>query len=117
MSVAVVHVDAVAEPPEQAPDKDENVTIDGHIMDIRFERDGFVILRFSVNGNSVSALGNMVRPEPGMFYRLRGKWDPTHPVFGRQFRFCWYETVQPRSTEGIFKYLVRIAKWVGPSGA
>jgi exodeoxyribonuclease V alpha subunit len=119
MKIAAVHVDraAVGQAVEDSAPvvSDENVTIDGHIMDIRFERDGFVILRFGVDGKSVSALGNMIRPEPGMSYRLRGKWDPPHPVFGRQFRFTWYETVQPRSTEGIYKYLVRIAKWVGPS--
>jgi exodeoxyribonuclease V alpha subunit len=109
------NADAPTEPAGK-PDKHESVTVEGHILDIRFQRDGFVIAKFAVNGNgSVSVLGNMVRPEPGMSYRLRGRWDAAHPVFGRQFRFDWYETVQPQSTDGIFKYLVRIAKWVGPA--
>lgn len=100
-----------------ANNESETVTITGCILDIRFERDGFIIAKFGMDPDrcKVAILGNMINPEPDMQYKLRGRWADPHPVFGSQFRFDWYESVKPQSTDGIYKYLVRIAKWVGPS--
>ena len=100
-----------------ASNESETVTITGCMLDIRFQRDGFVIAQFGMDPDrcKVAILGNMINPEPDMQYKLRGRWSEPHPVFGSQFRFDWYESVKPQSTDGIYKYLVRIAKWVGPS--
>lgn len=76
---------------------------------------GFLIGAFmEESGKNVSALGNLLNPETGMDYKLYGKWI-TNKKYGKQFQFEFYEVIKPKSTAGIFRYLVRIAKWVGPS--
>lgn len=82
---------------------------------IRYSGDNnFIIGMFSNETGDFSGLGNMFRPEIGMEYHVFGDWS-THPQYGRQLKFVRYETIQPVDTDGIYKYLVRIARWVGPS--
>ncbi len=82
---------------------------------IRFSGDNnFIIGIFNNENGEFGGLGSMFRPEIGMDYLLFGEWSK-HPQFGSQVKFVRYETVQPEDTDGIYKYLVRIAKWVGPS--
>jgi len=61
-----------------------------------------------------SALGKILTPQVGMAYMLTGEWGDS-PKFGRQFKIIAYETVEPADVNGIYKYLVRIAKYVGPT--
>jgi exodeoxyribonuclease V alpha subunit len=51
-----------------------------------------------------------------MVYKLRGNWS-VHSKYGEQFAFLWHELMQPQDTEGIFKYIVSVCKWVGPTVA
>jgi len=59
-------------------------------------------------------LGNMAEPVIGQDYRLAGDWVED-PKWGRQFRFERYSAETPQDQEGIFRYLVRVARWVGPA--
>jgi len=59
-------------------------------------------------------LGSMISPQVGMTYKLFGEWS-NHPEFGRQFKFSRHEIIKPTDTNGIYKYIVRTAKWVGPT--
>jgi exodeoxyribonuclease V alpha subunit len=85
-------------------------TITGTLTDIRFSKNGFLIGLLS-SGEAVK--GNMNEPIIGQEYRLAGDWEDD-PKWGRQFKFQRYATETPRDSEGIFRYLVRVAKWVGP---
>lgn len=95
--------------------------ITGNLSHIRFSNDqGFLIGMFQGEKNKgkskdgeFAALGNMLRPEVGMEYKLFGKWVDD-PKWGRQYRFKRYEAIIPKDTDGIYRYLVRVAKWVGP---
>ena len=90
----------------------------GTLKDIVFARDGFLIGKFAYEQKRgvFTALGKIMRPERGLAYKLRGHWTE-NPRFGRQLAFGYYEVLQPKDAEGIFKYLVRVAKWIGPTVA
>ena len=84
------------------------------LIHIRFERDGFLIGMFqSEKGGEFAALGNILRPEVGMAYRLFGQWS-TDKQWGPQYKFKTFETIIPKDSDGIYRYAVRIAKWIGP---
>lgn len=82
----------------------------GTLAGIRFARDGFVIGQLA-EGETI--LGNMSEPVLGQQYRLMGEWVDD-PRWGRQFKFQRYQAEIPQSTDGIYRYLVKVAKWVGP---
>lgn len=63
---------------------------------------------------TITALGSIVSHQVGMEYKLIGKWVENQK-FGRQLKFDRHETILPQSEDGIFKYLVRVCKHVGPS--
>lgn len=85
-------------------------TITGTLSDIKFSRNGFLIGRL----NTEEAIkGNMSEPVIGQIYRLTGEWEDD-PKWGRQFKFQQYFSETPRDAEGIYLYLVRVARWVGP---
>ena len=85
-------------------------TITGILADIRFSRNGFLI---GLLEDGESVLGNMSEPVIGQTYRLAGDWV-NDPKWGRQFKFSRYATETPQDAEGVYRYLVRVAKWVGP---
>lgn len=92
-------------------------TFEGILNHVRFQNDNGFLIGLFQDGESLSqvcALGNVLRPEIGMSYKLRGKWI-NDPKWGKQFKFENYQVVVPQSTDGIFRYIVRIAKWVGPA--
>ena len=88
--------------------------INATLTSIRFQdRDtGFIIGTFR-GEKEFAALGSIVGPEIGLEYKLYGEWS-NDPKWGRQYKFSNYETIAPKSTDGIFRYLVKVAKWVGP---
>jgi len=61
-----------------------------------------------------SAVGNMMSPQVGMTYKLTGELKE-NGNYGEQLNFTMFETITPKDTNGIFKYIVRIAKYVGPT--
>lgn len=91
----------------------ENEQIEATLEQIRFQKDGFMIGGFvDKHNNRLAALGNMVNPQIGLGYLMTGFWDE-NPKFGDQFRFSMYETVLPVDENGIYKYIVRVCKFVG----
>ena len=90
--------------------------IEATLNHLRFEREGFIIGIFQSEKNEFAGLGNILRAEIGMTYRLFGKWQ-MDPQWGKQYRFKTFEAIIPKSTDGIYRYIVRVAKWVGPKTA
>ena len=86
-------------------------TITGTLSDIRFSRNGFLI---GLLEDGESVLGNMSEPVIGQTYRLAGDWVDD-PKWGKQFKFQRYAAETPQDQEGVYRYLVRVAKWVGPA--
>ena len=82
----------------------------GQLSDIRFARDGFLIGQLA-GGEAI--LGTLSEPVIGQTYDLTGEWV-SDPKWGKQFRFQRYVTQVPQDSEGIFRYLVRTMKWIGP---
>ena len=95
-------------------------TITATLKNIRFQNDsGFIIgMAVASGGNNFKSdfgiLGNMLNPQEGMSYQLTGEWS-IHPDFGKQFKFQQYTPVKPKDETGIYKYLVRTCRWVGPA--
>jgi len=92
-------------------------TITATLRGIRYQNDNGFIIGMASDGNGkkeFGILGNMLQPVEGMAYKLFGEWS-VHPDFGKQFKFQKYEAVNPKDEDGIYKYLVRTAKWVGPT--
>ncbi len=94
------------------------------LKDIRFQSEkGFVIGMFSSQEPPEKrklilfcGLGNMANPEIGISYKLFGNWKKDNQ-WGLQFKFQFYEVLQPVDTKGIYQYLVRVCKYVGPTVA
>lgn len=85
-------------------------TLTGVLSDITFHKNGFLIGRLNT-GDTI--LGDMQEPSLWQEYRFRGDWSE-HPRYGRQFKFVHFQAEIPQTTDGIYRYLVKIAKWVGP---
>ena len=86
----------------------------GTLNHIRYQNDkNFLIAMFQDGKKETCALGVIHRPEAGQLYRLFGKWKDDSK-WGQQFAFDRYEIIIPRDELGIFRYLVKIAKFVGP---
>lgn len=90
--------------------------LEGTLSRIVFKNDsGFVIGAFTdKHNNKFTAIGSMINPQINMEYIMSGYWVEDHK-YGEQFRFSHYETIMPVDTSGIFKYIVRICKFVGPT--
>lgn len=88
--------------------------LEGVLNRIIFQNDtGFIIGAFlDRHNNKFTAIGSMINPQVNMGYILDGYWTEDHK-YGEQFRFSSYETVMPVDTNGIFKYIVRICRFVG----
>lgn len=94
----------------------ESEKLEGTLSRIVFKNDnGFVIGSFfDDSNNKFSALGNMINPQVNLNYILTGYWEENQK-FGEQFKFSNYESIIPSDTSGIFKYIVRVCKFVGGS--
>ena len=86
-------------------------TITGTLADIRFSKNGFLI---GVLQAGEAVKGNMSEPIIGQEYRLIGDWEDD-PKWGHQFKFNHWTAKTPQGAEGIYRYLVKTAKWVGPA--
>ena len=96
--------------------KSTPVTVTAELDYIRFRgENGFIIGSFFNSDEKVfNALGSILNAQIDMEYVLHGEWQ-NDPKFGKQFRFERYEPVAPSDKDGIYKYLVRTCKWVGPA--
>lgn len=97
-------------------DNDQTELIEACLIQIRFSGDnGFIIGSFiDTYGNQFVSMGNMINPQIEMTYMLSGRYE-NNPKYGEQFKFFSYETVMPNDCNGIFKYIVRVCKFVGSS--
>jgi len=75
------------------------------------DRGAFCILALK---SGISALGDMRDPMEGERLNLYGAHS-SHPKFGRQFKFTRFERLAPVGTKAVRDYIVKIAKWVGPT--
>lgn len=94
-----------------------SIIITATLNHIRFRNDTGFVIGMASGGDTkgeFGILGNMSNPVEGMQYKLSGKWS-NHSEYGKQFNFNSYSTIKPADSNGIFKYLVRTAKWVGPT--
>jgi len=93
----------------------EAITEYGILTNIRFQNieTGFLIGSFQQNNSSFVALGQILRPEIGSEFKLFGRWIHDQK-YGRQFKFQTHEIVIPKDVDGIFRYIVRVCRFVGP---
>lgn len=96
------------------------IQIKGILARIIFQKDSFLIGCFEEVVEGVDfhqqfiALGSIINPQINLEYILTGRWEDV-PRYGSQFKFSSFETIQPSDTNGIYKYIVRICKFVGPT--
>jgi len=91
-------------------------TITGELQRVIWQHpdNGFMIGSILSDRQSITVKGNMLNPQKGITYKLTGQWV-SDKKYGDQFQIKSFQTVQPIDPESIYKYLVRIVKWVGPS--
>lgn len=92
--------------------------LEGRLESITFynEENHFVIgrLRSSDTKGLVSILGYMPDPNPGESLRVKGNWQ-SHPRYGQQFRFDFFEVLLPATVDEIVSYLQSgFIKGIGP---
>jgi len=85
------------------------IAIQAIISHITFSREGFIIAR--MNRVKLSWEHDESCHWSGVPSNRQWVDDPR---FGRQFKFTRYVAEIPQSTDGIYRYLVKVAKWVGP---
>jgi exodeoxyribonuclease V alpha subunit len=64
--------------------------------------------------SGISALGDLREPLEGERLKLFGA-ESNHPKFGKQFKFSRFERMAPVGTRAVRDYIVKVAKWVGPT--
>jgi ATP-dependent exoDNAse (exonuclease V) alpha subunit len=93
----------------------EKTIIQGILDRIVFSNEkGFLIGSFKVSGLPIPIkdLGTILAPQVDIEYKLTGHWE-TDVKFGKQLRIERHEAILPQDKGGIFKYLVRMCKYVG----
>jgi len=95
-------------------------TIEARLNKIVFQNieTSFLIGSFSVEDEllqaNITAKGNILSPQVGLTYKLTIQEEPANK-YGQQFKIISYETMLPLDPNGIFKYIVRVCSFVGPS--
>ena len=69
------------------------------------------------NRREISVIGDMIEPKTGQLYEFSGHWKHNERYGKFDLHFYSYRTVLPTDSQGIYHYLVRVAKWVGPETA
>jgi exodeoxyribonuclease V alpha subunit len=87
-----------------------DIELSGTLAEIRFHKGNFVIGHLE---DGISVKGNMLMPQVGLEYRLRGRWNHS-PRWGKTFVFSSYKRSYPRSVSAVRRYLEENAKWIGP---
>lgn len=94
----------------------EETNLKGELLKVLFSNEsGFCIGSFKDDKRTIfTGKGLLINPQIGLQYKLMGKWEKS-PKYGKQFSFSLFETETPNDPDGIFKYLVRVCKYVGPA--
>ncbi|MBQ8372117.1 MAG: ATP-dependent RecD-like DNA helicase [Clostridia bacterium] len=90
--------------------------LSGTVEDVVYHNDmnDYTVLEVSVDGELVTAVGEIPGVNEGEIVELTGSWA-FHKEFGRQFAFTAYEKFLPKEIDGILQYLSsRAVKGVGP---
>jgi exodeoxyribonuclease V alpha subunit len=81
------------------------IELEGIVNRITYRSDdGYTVLRFDTEGDTITCVGHFVRVGVGDHLKLRGDWV-RHAKYGYQLSITVYELIPPRTTEGIAKYL------------
>ncbi|MEA2693480.1 MAG: exodeoxyribonuclease alpha subunit [Acidobacteriota bacterium] len=93
---------------ERQPPRPGPSTLEGTLERVVFanEENAWSVVRLTVAGQMapVTAVGNLLRVRPGENLRLSGEWI-TDPKYGRQFKVEAYQTITPKTLDGIERYL------------
>lgn len=91
-------------------------TITGELQRVIWQHPDNVFMIGAVlsEGQSVTVKGNILSPQKGITYKLTGQWV-SDKKYGDQFQIKSFQTVEPVDPNAIYKYLVRVVKWVGSS--
>jgi exodeoxyribonuclease V alpha subunit len=91
------------QPPRPGP-----TTLEGTLERVVFanEENAWSVIRLTVAGQMapVTVVGNLLGVRPGENLRLSGEWL-TDPKYGRQFKALAYQTITPKTLDGIERYL------------
>ena len=95
-----------------------DVELTGQIERITYAdpESGFTIAKVKVEGKQhpVTVLGTLMAATPGEVLIMNGQWVQ-HPKFGRQFKMTQCRAAEPKTIEGIEKYLGSgLIKGLGP---
>lgn len=103
---------------EQDPHYEE-IELKARLGGIIFQKDDFLIAELSgVHAyRRLVVKGEMADPVVGQEYVFVGVIGPNKKYGGHQLALRGYRTVMPENKAGIHRYLVDVAKWVGPSTA
>lgn len=91
-------------------------TFQGVLVRITFQKEAFLIGRFTCARKEFTALGRIIEPEIGTPYNLHGKWIQD-PKWGLQFQFDSYTRAKIVGDSAVIRYLSKTAKWVGQKTA
>lgn len=96
-----------------------NHTLTGRLQKIVFQNSdtGFMIGSFLIDDfspSTITAKGNMVNPQAGLTYTLTIQEEPANK-YGQQYKIISYDALLPMDPHGIFKYITRVCKFVGPT--
>lgn len=93
--------------------------ISGNVEDVIFrnEQNGYTVINIDYKGELLTCVGKTASISVGLDIELEGEFVK-NAKFGRQFAFSQINTVEPKSIEGIKKYLASgLISGVGPSTA
>jgi len=95
-----------------------DVEVRGILSHIRWRENGRVIAEVnSREYKQLSIMGDMDEPAVGQEYMFSGRLSPNPRFGGLQLKLSGYRTILPDNNDGIWRYLVQTAKWVGPKVA
>ena len=94
--------------PFESRETRDATTLEGVLERVVFsnEENAWSVVRLTVAGEiaPVTVVGNLLGVRPGESLRLSGEWV-ADPKYGRQFKALAYQTVTPKTVEGIERYL------------
>ena len=94
------------------------ISLRAEITQIRFSENGFLIAAVRTDeGRQGSVVGPMMEPKIGQLYEFTGTNEYNERFRQNQLRFHTYRPVLPDTNDGILRYLVQTARWVGPATA
>lgn len=95
----------------------DETTMRATLTKIRWQENGRIIAEVRDGTRRVSVLGDMIDPKIGEEYEFTGELGFNDRYKSHEFKFTTYRTILPSSADGIMRYLIDVARWVGPTTA